>query len=353
MTGDLAIYGSYGYTGDLIVEAARDRGMEPLLVGRNRDRLTDQGIRHDCDTVVADVDEPKVLEMAFEDATAVLNCGGPFVDTATQILGAALRTGTAYLDITGEIDVFETLADRDSAARDAGIPVVPGVGFDVVPTDCLAAHLADRLPGATELTLAFDTGGGMSRGTARTSLRMLPAGLRVRRDEDITAVPWNSIQRTVDFGWGHDERHATAIPWGDVATAWHTTGIPDIEVLQSTPPRAARIQGILGRLAPLLTIGPVRRVAEWLIDRRVAGPDADTRASEHALVWGEARTEDGERVVSRLRCPEAYATTVETALNAAERVLDGGIGAGFDTPGGAFGPEFILAVAGTEREDVV
>ena len=81
---------------------------------------------------------------------------------------ACLRLGKHYLDITGEISVFEAMARRDKAAKQAGMMIMPGVGFDVVPSDCLAVHLKNLLPTATDLTLAFYGLGGISHGTQAT-----------------------------------------------------------------------------------------------------------------------------------------------------------------------------------------
>lgn len=353
MSADLVVYGSYGYTGSLITEALVDRGCDPLLAGRNRDRLTDQAIQAGCDSDVVALDEPRVLDMVLEDATAVLHCAGPFTETAAPMVDACLRTGTHYLDITGEIDVFEALHDRDEEAEDAGVTLLPGTGFDVVPTDCLAAHLHDRLPEATALELAFDADVGVSPGTAKTAVEHLASGGRTRRDGRIVSVPSAHASRRVDFGWGRDDRYAAAIPWGDVSTAYHTTGIPNVTVYMSMPPSAARWQRGAAVLSPVLGLDPVKRVLRWVVDARITGPDESERAGAESYVWGEARTDGGERVVSRLRCPHTYTTTVETALAVTERVLDGDAPTGFQTPAGAFGPDLILDVDGVEREDVV
>lgn len=353
MSEDLVVYGSYGYTGSLITEALVDRGYEPLLAGRNRDALTDQAIRAGCDSEVVALDEPSVLDMVVEDAAAVLHCAGPFAETAAPMVEACLRTGTHYLDVTGEIDVFEAVHDRDADAEEAGVMLLPGTGFDVVPTDCLAAHLHERLPDATELELAFDADVGVSPGTAKTVVDQLGSGGRVRRDGRLVDVPSAHATRRVDFGWGKDDRHAAAIPWGDVSTAYHTTGIPNVTVYMSMPPSAVRWQRAADHLSPVLGLDTVKRLLRWLVDAAVTGPDEQERADEESYVWGEARTEEGERVVSRLRCPHTYATTVETAIAVASRVLDGDAPTGFQTPAGAYGPDLILDVDGVEREVVV
>jgi short subunit dehydrogenase-like uncharacterized protein len=351
--GEFVIYGSYGYTGTLVAEAAVERGLDPVLAGRDRDAVADQAARLRCAFEVVGLNEPKVLDMLLEDATAVLHCAGPFSRTATPMVDACLRTDTHYLDITGEMTVFEALHDRDDEAAEAGVMLLPGVGFDVVPTDCLAAHLAQRLPEADELELAFRAAVGVSRGTAKTMVEHLDSGGAVRRDGRIESVPVAHETRTVDFGWGHDGEHVAAVPWGDVSTAYYTTGIPNVTTYMAMPERAARLQRAAGVVTPLLAASPVKRGLQWLIERTTDGPDAEARASGESYVWGEARTEDGERAVSRLRGPHTYALTVETALAAARRALSGDAPTGFQTPAGAYGPDLILDVEGVEREDVV
>jgi len=350
---DLVIYGSYGYTGNLIAEAAVEQGLHPVLAGRSPDAVATQAARLGCPFAVAGLDEPAALDRLLDDATVVLNCAGPFSRTWEPTVEACLRTGTHYLDITGELTVFEAIHERSTDAEDAGSMLLPGVGFDVVPTDCLAAHLADRLPDAESLELAFRAENGVSRGTAKTMLEHVGAGGAVRRDGRIEAVPIAHETRTVDFGWGVDGQHVAAIPWGDVSTASHTTGIPNITTYMAMPERAVQLQRVGGLVAPLLSLPPVTDALQWVVEQTTEGPDTEERERGESYVWGTARADDGERVVSRLRGPHTYALTVETALAAVRRVLDGDAPTGFRTPAGAYGPDLILDVEGVEREDVV
>ena len=349
----LVIYGSYGYTGNLIATEAVERGLDPVLAGRERRTLESQAGRLDCAFEVVGLDEPRVLDMLLEEATVLVHCAGPFSRTWKPMVEACVRTGTHYLDITGEMSVFEAISERDGRAEDAGVMLLPGVGFDVVPTDCLAAHLAARLPEAETLELAIRADVGVSPGTAKTMVEHIDNGGAVRRDGTIETVPPGNETRTVDFGWGQDGVHAAAIPWGDVSTAYYTTGIPNVIVYMSMPETVARAQRLSGVVSPILGLTPVKRALQWYIEPTTAGPDAEERTAGKSYVWGEVRTGDGERAVSRLRGPHAYAMTVETALAATQRVLDGEVKSGFQTPAGAYGPDLILDIDGVEREDVV
>jgi short subunit dehydrogenase-like uncharacterized protein len=263
---------------------------------------------------------------------------------------ACLRDGIHYLDITGEIAVFEALAARDAEARDAGVMLLPGVGFDVVPSDCLAAHLVRRLPSATRLALAFDARGGMSRGTATTMVEKAGGGGMIRRNGLLEPVPAAWRTRRIDLGSGPTD--VTTIPWGDVSTAFHSTGVGNIEVYTAMPPIARRAMIATRYLGWLLAAAPVRRALIGLVRSRAPGPSASTRAREVSRLWGEATDRAGRRVVARMTTPQSYALTALTAVAAVRKVLDGMATPGFQTPSRAFGADFILEVPGVRREDV-
>jgi short subunit dehydrogenase-like uncharacterized protein len=228
--------------------------------------------------------------------------------------------------------------------------LLPGSGFDVVPSDCLAAHLHRRLPSATWLTLAFNGGTGVSRGTATTMVENIERGGAVRRAGKITRVPAAWRQRDIDFG--DRERRVVTLPWGDVSTAFHSTGIPNIEVYTAAPRSAVRAMILSRYVGWLLATPPLQSFLKGKIRAGAAGPSDSQRAAASARLWGEAWNDNGERVVSRLRTPDGYTLTALTSVAAAQRILAGGAKPGFQTPSRAFGPDFILEIAGAEREDV-
>jgi short subunit dehydrogenase-like uncharacterized protein len=324
------------------------RGLDPILAGRTASKVEEQATAHDLDHRVFSLGTPTVVTDALDDVAVVLNCAGPFVRTADPLVDACVETGTDYLDITGEIEVFEALAERDDAAESAGITVLPGVGFDVVPTDCLAAHLAERLPDATALELALWGMTEVSPGTAHTVVNSLGEGGVVRRDGELRHVPMGHDTATIDFGRGPTS--AVAIPWGDVSTAYHTTGIPDVTVYVAQPERAITVLQLANHVDWLLGSAPVQSLLHGLVDRYVEGPDAATRESARMAVWGSA-TDGTETVVSRLETPESYAFTAESATLLTEWVRDGDAPTGFGTPAGAFGPDAVLEIDGVERTD--
>ncbi|HEV2147665.1 MAG TPA: saccharopine dehydrogenase NADP-binding domain-containing protein [Longimicrobiaceae bacterium] len=345
------LYGSYGYTGRLIAERALERGLRPVLAGRSEATLRAQADALGLPWRVVALDDPAALDRALADIPAVVHAAGPFSRTARPMAEACLRTGTHYLDITGEIAVFESLAARDAEARATGVMLLPGAGFDVVPTDCLAAHLARRLPGAVRLALAFHpVGGGVSHGTATTMVENLASGGAVRRGGRIVRVPAAYRTRRVDFGRGPVE--VTTIPWGDVSTAYHSTGIPDVEVYTRVRASARRMMVASRRLGWLLGSGPVQRFLKRRIDAAAPGPTPEQRAGGRSLVWGEVEDARGGRAAARMETPEGYTLTAMTAVAAAEEVLAGRAEPGFRTPSLAFGPDWILGFEGVRREDL-
>ncbi|HEX2191301.1 MAG TPA: saccharopine dehydrogenase NADP-binding domain-containing protein [Longimicrobiaceae bacterium] len=351
MTGTFLLYGSYGYTGRLIAARALERGLRPVLAGRSEAPLRRQAEELGLPWRVAGLDDPAALDAALADVPAVLHAAGPFSRTARPMAEACLRTGTHYLDITGEIAVFEALAARGPQAEAAGVMLLPGVGFDVVPSDCLAAHLERRLPGAVRLALAFQpVGGGVSHGTATTMVENLASGGAVRRGGRIVRVPAAYRTRRVDFGRGPAE--VTTIPWGDVSTAYHSTGIPDVEVYTRVPAPARRMMVASRYLGWLLGSGPVQRFLKGRIDAASPGPTDEERARGRTLLWGEVEDERGGRAAARMRTPEGYTLTATTAVGAVEEVLAGRAQPGFRTPSLAFGADWVLGFPGVEREDL-
>lgn len=349
MSSNFLIYGANGYTGELITRYAVGRGMRPIIAGRNEAAIRSLADKHGLEYRVFALDETAKLDAALNEVVTVLHCAGPFSLTSRQMGEACLRTKTHYTDITGEIAVFEACAAADQKAKDAGIMVMPGVGFDVVPSDCLARHLKDRLPSATNLTLAFYGKGRLSHGTQATMTMNAGKGGAVRRDGKITPVPAAWRTREIDFGNGEVKTGVT-IPWGDVATAYHSTGIPNIEVYTVAPPSALKAMKMSRLFGPLLETGPIQRFLQSRIPP--GGPSDEERARGKTLLWGEASDDDGNRVESRMQCPEGYTMTALSALLITEKILAGNFTPGFQTPSKAYGAGLVLEVDGVSREDV-
>jgi short subunit dehydrogenase-like uncharacterized protein len=351
MPADFLLYGSYGYTGRLIARRALEVGLRPLLAGRDAERVRAHAAELGLEHRAYALDDAAAADAALAEAPVVLHAAGPFSRTAAPMAQACLRTKTHYLDITGELGVFEAMAALGPRARDAGVMLLPGTGFDVVPTDCLAAHLKRRLPTATRLALAFQpVGGGISRGTATTMVENASRGGAVRRGGRIVPVPAAFKTREVDFGRGPVS--VTTIPWGDVSTAFHSTGIPDVEVYTRMGAGQRRMLVASRYLGWLVGSGPVQRLLKGRVAAAPPGPSDEQRARGRSLVWGEAEDAEGRRAVSRMRTPEGYTLTAVSSVEIVRKVLAGHAPAGFQTPSLAYGPDWVLEMEGVEREDV-
>jgi short subunit dehydrogenase-like uncharacterized protein len=338
----LLLYGASGYTGKLILASARGQ-LDVTAAGRNP--RADAREEH----VVLALDDAAALRRVLAEHPVVLNCAGPFAETWEPIVDACLETGTHYLDITGEWQVFEALRARSDEARERGVMLLPGVGFDVVASDCLAAHVARRLPDASRLQIGISALELVSRGSARTIMRAAGEKVRVRRDGRL--VPEARLLEAVfDFGRGAQSAHA--VSWGDLSTAFHTTGIPNIEVYFEATPLVVGLDFANRTFGWLAGTPLVRTLTRRGLELLPPGPAPQVRATLSTTVVARAENGSGRCVESRLTTPEAYSFTATTAVAVAERVIAGSVRPGFQTPGSLFGPDFVLQLAGAERVDL-
>ncbi len=347
MSKTFLIYGANGYTGELIAREAVKRGMQPILSGRSQNKIEPLAKELNLTVRTFSLEDKKSLEYTLKEVDFVIHCAGPFSLTSGQMVEACLRTGKHYLDITGEISVFEAMAKRDEAAKNARVMIMPGVGFDVVPSDCLALHLKNLLPSATNLTLSFYGMGGISHGTQATMTMNVGRGGAIRRDGQIVQVPAAYKTRKIDFG--AFIKTAVTIPWGDVSTAYYSTAIPNIEVYTVMPESNLQMLKLSRYLGWLLKTKLVQNYLQKQIPE--GGPSEEERESGRTYLWGEASDAQGNRVESRLTCPEGYATTVLTALKIAEKILEGNFQVGFQTPAKCYSADLILEIEGVKRMD--
>ena len=341
---DWMIYGANGYTGRLAALEAVRRGQSPVLAGRNRPAVETLASDLGLESRVFDLSAGKEVRKGIAGMGAVLHCAGPFSKTSEPMVEACISEGVHYLDITGEIAVFEAVHALDDKARRADVVLLPGAGFDVVPTDCMASRLVEVLPSATSLRLAFEAGGGPSPGTAKTSLERLGQGGCVRRDGQLTEVPLAWKTRSIPFA--HGRRQAVTIPWGDVYTAFVSTGIPDIEVYLALPPSSIAKLKRLRWLQGLLRTGAVKSFLKNRIEKKISGPSDNRRADTVVQIWGEVGSADGRKASAVMTTPNGYDFTVSASLGLVQHVLQKPVEGGFYTPSLLMGSGYAESLPG-------
>jgi short subunit dehydrogenase-like uncharacterized protein len=343
------LYGATGYTGSLTARAAVQRGMNPILAGRNPGKVKALADELGLAWRAFPLDDGAALSLALREVAVVLHCAGPYSRTYRPMVEACLRTGTHYLDISGELMEHEALAGREAEAKAAGVMLLPSVGFDVVPSDCLAAHLKRRLPSATRLTLAFQSFGGASRGTMISTLDAADRPGMIRRAGALESVPAAWKTRMIDCGQGPVS--CTTLPWGDLATAYRSTGIPNIETYIALPATQRRVMKSARYLGWLFGSKPGKATLMAMAQALPAGPTDAEQAAGYSLLWGEVADDAGNRAISRMRTPHSYTLTAIASLMVVEQVLNGRAPAGYQTPAKAYGADFVLGIEGVTRMD--
>ena len=345
------IYGATGFTGRMLLRRASALGLAPLLAGRDEARLRRLATPLGLEYRAVRLDEAPALARLLAGARMLLNAAGPFAATAGPLAAACLATGTHYVDVTGEPCVFAALERRGREALRRGVMLLPGAGFVVIPTDCLAAHVARRLPGAVRLRLGISRQAFAGRGTLRTAVRHLGPRIHVRRGGRLVLLPWSVMEH--DFDYGRGRRTSLAVDWADAITAWRTTGIPNVEVYLELSPRE-RAALLASRLFAGCLRSPLgQAILGAQVEALPEGPTAAERRRVRCTVVAEAEDRAGRRVISRLHTPDQYTFTAAAALTLVEKVLAGELSAGFQTPAQVYGADFVLGLDGVTREDLV
>ncbi|MBD2487490.1 trans-acting enoyl reductase family protein [Aulosira sp. FACHB-615] len=348
MTAKVLLYGATGYAGKLIAETAKSQGVELILAGRNQGALVSVAEKLNFDFRVFSLDDAQAIAQSLQDVTVVLNCAGPFAKTAKSLVDVCLQTHTHYLDIAGEVPEFQALAALNDEAKNAEIMLLPGVGFGVVPTDCLAVYLKSQLPTANSLTLIYETEGGVSQGTANTVLPSLHEMGVVRKAGKLIPSRPAEQKRQVNFGAGL----VTAVtnPWrADLVTAFHSTNIPNIETYTVFPNPVSFLMESSQYLGWLFNSSIFQSALASLIKQLPQGPSAAERAQGKVGVVGIAEDESGRQVTAKLIGPEAYDFTALAAVVVIKHIIQGEVKPGFQTPGNVYGADLVLEIPGVKR----
>ncbi len=344
----IIVYGSYGYTGKLIVNECKKKNLSVILSGRNEEALKKQSEQSGYPCNAVDIDNHTGLVNLLKEGKVVIHCGGPFRHTARKMMDACLKANTHYTDITGEYEVFELLAGYDATAKQAGLTVLPGTGFDVVPSDCLALYLKNKLPSATHLQLAFTMSkGGLSRGTKKSMTEGLGYGGMVRENGELVSLQLGDKVKDVDFG--EFKIKTLCIPWGDISTAWRSTGIPNIEVYTGATAGMIKNAKRSRYLNWLLRMKWVKKLMLKQVDKKPGGPSEEKLLTGKSYLWGKVWNENGEQAEARLETVSGYLLTAKTSVLVAEKILNGNFKTGYQTPAMAYGENLIVEIEGSKR----
>ncbi len=336
----LLIYGANGYTGQLICDEASRSGLSPILAGRNADAVNLIAKNYGWESRVFSLGSVEEIATHLGGIDVVLHCAGPFRFTAKNMMLACLERNIHYLDITGEIEVFALAQSLHEKASAKNIMLMPGTGFDVVPTDCMGLKLKEKMPDATNLELAFVTlGGQVSHGTAMSMAAKLGEGGACRKDGKVIKEPLGKKSKTIRTN-GKDF-FVMSIPWGDVFTAFHTTGIGNIRAFTGVPKNVFYLLKFQFLFNPILRIESFRNWLRKKIDNRPAGPTPEKRAKAKSFIWGEVTNSNGQKVNHSFWVPEGYTLTAKTAVAISKEVLHGNWKSGYQTPAGCYGSGLI------------
>lgn len=346
------IYGANGYTGALIAEAAAARGVPAILAGRGQAAIEALGRRYNVPARIFALDDHAALVEQLRPVHSVIHCAGPFSATAKPMMEACIEAGTHYTDITGEWEVFLLAAEYDERARKAGVVLCPGVGFDVIPTDCLAWAIKERLPDATELHIAVDAALVLSPGSTKTLIESF------RRDDGIEqrsgVLRRGAVSpRVRQAAFRNGSKMIVSMPLGDLAAIAHSSNVENIDVYHAMSPAGIKSMQKLNRVKPLLRLSPMQKLLKWYVGRSIKGPDTARRDSLPAQLWGEATNAAGDTVSARISTPNDYTVTVDGALAVAE-LLDGYSGSGgYCTPAMLGGTALLTKLPGVSALEFV
>lgn len=349
--GQIYIYGAYGYTGRLIVDECLANGLKPVIAGRNPEKLKSFASSKGLEFSVFDVEEKEKVNQWLEDADVLIHCGGPFIHTAREMVEACLETNTHYLDITGEYQVFDLIKKYNDVAEKKNLMLMPGAGFDVVPSDCLAAHLKGNLPSATDLQLAFASkSGSLSRGTSKTMIENLGEPQVTRKAGEYAFNLMGTSTKRISFD--DFEQIAMGISWGDVSTAFTSTGIPNIEVFAGTTQEQITKVKKMAKLSFLLKSRIAKSFLMSKLEKKPDGPEEERRENSRMNLWGKVT--DGITISeATLTTPNGYTLTAKTSILIAKKILAGEFKPGYQTPTTAYGKKLILEVEGCEGFNTV
>jgi len=343
------IYGANGYTGIILAKEAENKGLKPILAGRSKQMISSIAEDIGFEYVIFDLNDDHKVQEELENFDLILNAAGPFKYTSEPIVKACLKTGTNYLDITGEIPIFEQNFKFDEQAKAQEIAIISGVGFDVVPTDCMAKYVSDKVSNPTELEIGIVGIGNPSRGTLKTMVEYIPEGRLIRRNGELLRNTDFKGSRSIQFR--DKERTLVPVSWGDLATGYRTTSIPNITTyMPYSKPMASMIKGAISKNNGKWK-NNVNGLKDW-IEKNIQNPNEEARMKGRSYIWAQANNDKGDKKEAWLETMEGYRFTSISGIKAVEKIFELNP-KGSLTPALAFGEDFILEFPETKRYDSI
>jgi short subunit dehydrogenase-like uncharacterized protein len=334
------IYGAYGYTGKLIIREAINRKFKPVLAGRSPEKLKRLAEDMNLEYIHFELSDSEEINNIISDFKIIFNAAGPFIYTSAPLVQACLKAGVNYLDITGEVPVFEQNFKYNDRAIEKEIAIISGVGFDVIPTDCMVKYLSEKILNPIELEIGIAGESGLSPGTLKTMIESLPTGPLIRKNGQLIKISHEKKNREIKFL--DKVRMVIPVTWGDLATAYRTTGIPNITVYMP-------YSKTLANLVKSIKFDNKKEIYEW-IEKNVDGPDDQTRQNARSYIWAYVANQKGDSAQAWLETMEGYRFTAVASVRCIEKILQQNI-RGCLTPALAFGKDFILELPETKRID--
>ncbi|MFW9872818.1 MAG: saccharopine dehydrogenase family protein [Candidatus Thorarchaeota archaeon] len=344
------LYGAYGFTGRLIAQEAISRGHSPVLAGRDAEKLIPIAEDLNLEYIVLDLKDVNAIISAIEPFDLVFHSAGPFKFTSAPMIKACLKTNTNYLDITGEIPVFEQNFEFNNQAIEKEIAIISGVGFDVVPSDCLAKYVCDKIENPISLELGITAMSNPSPGTLKTMLEHYNIGQLVRRNGKLMTLQQDEIKKV---RFSDKERIVRPVTWGDLSTAYRTTGIPNITTYFPLPKKFPNLLESIGISAEeMLNNEEIKKKVYKWIEENIQGPNKITQETSRCYIWALVRNDEGIEEQAWLETMESYRFTAISGVKSVEKVFDLNP-KGALTPALAFGADFILQIPKTKRLDAI
>lgn len=327
----LLIYGAAGYTGRLASEHANSLGLDFVVAGRaESSKTTNLAAELGVPSRLFCLDEPKLIDLALQDISVLLNCAGPFLRTAEPLMEACIRNKVHYLDVAAELDSYKLAEKHDQAAKEANVMLLPGCGGSVTMLGCLAGHAVERVKNPLSIDISLYVSGSVSRGSAISAAENMSADCFQRLNgELVKREPGNTIQLDFDNGEGDVTNYQVTLP--DVITIGKSTSVPNVRTFMHAAGDGFPTGDLNG-----LPDGPTA-------EQREASP-------YHATV--AVTSADGTVSRSVLHTVNGYTFTGKASVEGSARVLAGIAQGGFQTPALIFGNAFIGVVADSTIRDL-